>query len=218
MDPSYPNQPIEVVGRAIEKKQFTDGNRVVGDRDWLKHLILSVKNVSNKNILAFDINVWIRKEGYMPTGVSIPMFFRTFTTSTDSNALNADGEKKIGTLRPGEVVKLRITDNNLSKFGAILKQYGVQDLERVKIEIPMVYYEDESRWSGGQESKPDPDNPEERIPINNVIGGSSESFSSWRVGFVPRNMGICGKLPLATIFPGVSPVFFCAKTSSSGSG
>ena len=37
---SYPNQPIEAVGRELGDKAFIDDTRVLGDQDWQKRLTL----------------------------------------------------------------------------------------------------------------------------------------------------------------------------------
>jgi len=69
----YPNSPIEIVGLALGDKPFIDDARVLGDQDWLKHLTLSIKTVSNKNIKAFDISFLVNKQGKQLMG--IPLIF-----------------------------------------------------------------------------------------------------------------------------------------------
>ena len=152
---SYLNQPIEVVSRELDNQPFLDETRVMADRDWLKQLTLGIKNISGKNIMSFDIDIYIRKEASMPTGVSFPILFRTYTKPVIHNQNRTpQGEVKLGVLQPGEVVKVRITDDHLSKFGDILKSYGVEDLTNAKLELRGVYFEDKSRWSFGQEVRP----------------------------------------------------------------
>src|SRR5678815_4248211 len=84
----YPNQPIEIVSRQLGDKPFIDEKRVLGGRDWLGKLTLGIKNVTNKNILSFDINILVRKDGTPAMG--IPINFRTYTKETENNARTVD--------------------------------------------------------------------------------------------------------------------------------
>lgn len=161
---SYPNSPVEVVSRELGDKSFMDDTRVLGDKDWLKHLKLSIKNVSSKNIISFNIDLLIKKRGMVLMG--IPIYFRTYTQLTPNNVLTPEGEKKIGVLRPGEVVKVSVTDHVIVAFGDELGKRGIEDIDSVTLDIQGVYFEDETRWMYGQESRPDPKNPGKRIRID----------------------------------------------------
>ncbi len=133
----------------------------MGDQDWLKQLTLVVKNVSNKNIMSFNIDLLIKKQGKILMG--IPIQFRTYTKPNENNALTPEGEVKLGVLQSGEVVKVKVLDHYLSSFGNALKRYDVEDIDRVTIDIRGVFFDDGTRWMFGQESRPDPNNPGKRI-------------------------------------------------------
>lgn len=166
---TFPNQPIEIVGLELGNRPLIDDERhlgdkrILGDQDWLKKLTLSVKNISQKNILSFDIDLMIKKEGKILMG--IPIMFRTYTKATTENAATLSGEKKLGVLRPGEVVKVKVSDDTMRSFGNALKKYDVENIDRVTIDIRGVYFDDHSRWMFGRASRPDPNNPGKRIPI-----------------------------------------------------
>ena len=146
---SYQNSPIEVVGRALGDKPFIDDTRVSANKDWLKDLVLAVKNVSDKNILSFDIDLLVKKHGKILMGV--PVTFRTYTVPSALNARAANGEIKIGVLRPGEVVKVRVADQAMSAFGNELLKSEIEDLDQVTIDIRFVYFDDNTRWVVGRE-------------------------------------------------------------------
>jgi hypothetical protein len=150
----YQNPPIEVIGRELGDKPFTDDTRVAANRDWLKDLVLVVKNVSNKNIISFDIDLLVKQNGKVLMG--IPVNFRTYTRPTKLNARTSSGELKIGVIRPGEVVKVKVTDRALSVFGNELLKRGIEDLDQVTIDLRFVYFDNHTRWLLGQEA-PDPD-------------------------------------------------------------
>jgi len=160
----FPNQQIEVLGKELNGKPFVDNKGVLGDKDWWKQLTLSVKNISNKNIMSFDIDLLIKKQGNIVMG--IPIYFRTYFNPADTDALTLTGEKKTGFLLPGEVVKVKISDRVIRLYSKELVKYEVEDVDRVTIEIRGVYFDDHSRWMFGQESRPDPNNPGKRIRID----------------------------------------------------
>ncbi len=161
---SHRNQPVEIVGKELGVKAFLDKETVLGDRDWLKNLTLSVKNISTKNILSFDIDLLVKKDGRILMG--IPIHFRTFSNPDDTNSLTQSGEKKTGVLRPGGIVKVKVLEEAMRAWGETLKRHHVEDLDRVTLDLRTVYFDDQSRWMYGQESRPDPSNPEKRIRIN----------------------------------------------------
>lgn len=150
----YTNPPIEIVDRELGDKPFIDDTRVLGDKDWLKRLTLVVKNVSSKNIISFDIDLLVKKQGKILMG--IPVDFRTYTAPSVDNALTLDGEKKIGVLGPGEIVKVKVTDRAMSVFGNELSKREIEDLDRVTIDFRFVYFDDNTRWVMGQEGPYDP--------------------------------------------------------------
>jgi len=168
----YPNQPIEIVSRQLGDKPFIDEKRVLGGRDWLGKLTLGIKNVTNKNILSFDINILVRKDGTPAMG--IPINFRTYTKETENNARTVDGEKKIGVLRPGETAKVRVSDHAMSIFERELTKIGLEDFDRVTVDIRFVYFDDGSRWVMGKELPADAAKPlrPERSQADGALGKS----------------------------------------------
>ncbi|HMQ04157.1 MAG TPA: hypothetical protein PKD26_09605 [Pyrinomonadaceae bacterium] len=160
----YPNQPIEIVERELGERPFASKNSVLGGRDWLRDLVLSVKNISTKNILSFDIDLLVKRDGKILMG--IPIHFRTYTDPADTNSMTQNGERKIGLLQPGEVVKVKVRDQAMQAWRETLRRYQVEDLDRVTLDLRAVYFDDQSRWMYGQESRPDPSNPNKRIRIN----------------------------------------------------
>lgn len=151
----YPNQPIEIVGRELGERSFTKKNSVFGSPDWLKHLTLSVKNVSTKNILSFDIDILVKKDGKVLLG--IPYIFAPYSDPADTNSMTEYGEKKIGVLRPEEVEKVKVRDQAMRAWRETLMRYQVDDVDRVALDLRAVHFDDQSRWMYGQESRPDPE-------------------------------------------------------------
>ena len=207
----YPNQPIEIVGKELNDKAFLDQQRVLGDRDWLKHLTLSVKNISTKNILSFDIDLLVRRDGKILMG--IPIHFRTYTSPAGTNSLTQHGDKKIGVLLPGEVVKVKVRDQAMRAWGETLRRYQVEDVDRVTLDLRAVYFDDQSRWMYGQESRPDPGNPHKRIRISAPEQKVNQRISDWIKYFLPPD----SNYSFAFIFPAGSRIFFPSTYSRAAS-
>lgn len=206
---SYPNQPIQVVNMELGNKAFINEQEVLGDQTWLKHLKLGIKNVSDKNIMSFDIDLLIKKQGKIIMGV--PINFRTYTKPNAYGSLTPQGEMKLGVLRPSEVVIVKVIDNVMLIYDNELKKHEVEDVERVTLDIRAVYFDDETRWMFGKQSKPDPNNPEKRIPIDQPKPKVSQRF--WLEYILPREWSYS----FALIFPACSRNFFISASALAAS-
>ena len=69
----YPNSPIEVVGWDLGATPVTDETKASAGEDWLKKLTLTVRNISNKSIKSFDIDLLVKDRGQVVMG--IPIYF-----------------------------------------------------------------------------------------------------------------------------------------------
>lgn len=186
----YGGEPIAIVARSLGDKPFISDTEVLGEDDWLKHLSLGVENVSNKKIIAFDIDLVIEKQG-KPT-LSLPIFFRTYNSHSRNNARTPDGDEKLGSLKPGEIVMIKIRDDDVKAFWPELKKRGIFDVERVQIDIRSVYFEDQTRWMFGRQSRPDPNNPLKRIPLDQQNLKQSWISFEWLEIILPEDVSFGG--------------------------
>jgi hypothetical protein len=142
--------PIEIMAVNVGSQSFKREFSVMGDSGWWKELTLDVKNVSEKNILSFDI------EGhfYMPAdaimGMSLPFRFNSWAKEADSNAFAPGGEKKIGMLAPGETIRIKMQDWILKQYEPLVATYGYESVQGMQIDIRTIYFEDKSQWSFGK--------------------------------------------------------------------
>jgi len=208
----YPNCPIEIVDRALGDKPFIDDTRASGDKDWLKTITFVVKNVSTKNILSFDIDLLVKKKEKILLG--IPVNFRTYNESTAHNALTLDGKKKIGVLRPGEVVKVKISERAMSVFGNELEKSGIEDLDRVTIDVRFIYFDDGTRWILGQEGAYD---EKTRLRSTKLQVPSRHQFDEFRRTLYPPETGCAPTTLLAFIYPASSRIFLRFSSASTSS-
>jgi len=147
----YQDQPIVIVGREVAGEPFKENEKIIADEDWLKQLVLEVKNVSSKNIKSFDIDLVIKDRG-LPV-LAFPINFRTYTKPNTSDALTTNGEAKVGVLQPGESVKVKITAHSFEVFTNELKKRNLENVERATIEFRFVYFDDGTNWAFGKQSR-----------------------------------------------------------------
>lgn len=206
--PVHRNSPIMVVGRELGDVSFNAENRVWGDRDWLKHLVFAVKNVSRKNIIYFEITLLIRKQGQLPASVAFPVEFGSQMTA------NGDSPKTAATrtvLVPGEVTKSRISDLQFSRWTRELEKYGIDEVFQVSLDIRTVEFDDGTAWYVGTNLRRDPTGERMWIPAvdTDTKKGSSPSFG-WLASVVPipAIMSICSNT--TTLIPAISRNFFAS--------
>jgi hypothetical protein len=160
--PLYRNSPIIVVGRMLGDKAFGHDNNVLGNQDWLKHLILAVKNVSNKNIVYFNIDLLVWKQGKMPGAIVFPVEF-PLVAGRDAAATDKSTPK---VLKPGEIVEVSVKDFDYAQWINELKKYEVSEVDKVTLDIRLVHFDDGTGWQMGLELRQDPSNNKRWIPID----------------------------------------------------
>lgn len=173
-------EPIAIVSREVGDKPFIDDTKVVGSPDWLRHLTLEVKNISDKTINSFQIHLVIPKQGGMQYDWVMRMMF-PFPRDKSGLNKNSQGvtEQDGGNiLEPGATIKLRISENQLRVLDEIRK-YGVMDVERVSVSFDKVDFGDGTRWDRGVEMKEDPTQPGRYLPVGSDRPGGYQTFSKW---------------------------------------
>jgi hypothetical protein len=144
-------EPIAIVSRELGDRPFINDKEVVGGPDWLKELTLGVKNISNKLIKRFEIHLIIPKQGTIRAdGATLIILFQ----SQFERPLNADGtfastDKTPKFLEPGEIVKVRVTGNQLRWFDDLKTKYGVNDVSEVSLALKRVVFDDGTGWFQG---------------------------------------------------------------------
>ena len=185
----HKNSPIIIVGRELGDKQFSSEDRVWGDRDWLKHLAFEVKNVSSKNIIYFEIDLRVPKQAQMPANIVFRVEFGAEMTR-DGDTPESSSRRKV--LKAGEFVKARISDSEFSFWTRELEKYGMNDVERVSLDIRMVEFDDGTAWYVGTDLRRDPKGEKRWI---SVVGPTPNRAATMLYGW-PRLF----RFPVSQIF------------------
>lgn len=204
------SEPIAIVSRELGDRPFMNDRQVKGGPDWLRDLTLGVKNISNKTIKSFEIDIIIEKQANMSTNSGLLLRFPL----PPNPVLNTDGNptgnyELLKVLKPGEVVKIKAADSQLRMLDAIKKD-GVGDIDRVSLSIQLVVFDDGTRWYQGIETREDPNSPGTYI----VVGPESpeptlsQLFSRWLSSFAFINEVSQPLDQFAFILPAKSRFFF----------
>ena len=159
MSEKFPNAPIEIVTREVGAKTF-DGSRVIAGTDWLRRLSLTVRNISQKNIVKFVIHIKIPKHGEMQHDAGMALDFPSENPVLDP-AGRPTGHFNPPTLRvlqPGATTKVKVWEHQLEILER-LKERGVPDVDTVILSIREVVFDDGTGWLVGKESRDDPSRP-----------------------------------------------------------
>jgi hypothetical protein len=162
------NFPVVVLTRYVGDKAFDRSylNRhgITAGNNWLSELNFDVKNVSNKNVTYINLNVQIPKSGNMVlNGMISPILFgKGFGIGVPANKYTSS---PLELLKPGEVVKLKMSDLERTKLEEYLKQYDAEDIEQIRMDIREVHFDDGTGWALGIELRQDPLNPKKWRPV-----------------------------------------------------
>ena len=162
------DSPVVFVSRHFGDKTFDRSHRnrhgITAGNNWLSSLSLDVKNVSNKNVTYINLHLDIPKSGKMErNGMISPIFFGNRVASAAT--ANKDSSSPLELLKPGDVVKLKISDLERIQLERYLKKYDAEDVERIKMEIREVHSDDGTRWYLGIELRQDPSDPKIWRPV-----------------------------------------------------
>lgn len=179
-----PNEPISVTYH-LGDQPFSSDNKTNAGSEWLRHLVLNVKNNSQKTIVYFYIQLLIEKQGTMPIKNAVALAFPNQSDPVLDAAGQPTGERKVPILKPGETVKIAVPKKQWRFLEDYLKEMGVVDLRSLSLDIRYVYYQDGTRWVLGKEVRQNPFT-NKWVPIDADAQKPTfrKSFSSWLKTFV----------------------------------
>jgi hypothetical protein len=151
------NEPVTITDIKVNGQKVSFGKSFIAPDDWLRTLVISMKNKSSKRILFLNFDVFLR----YPQGSKDQL--ATFSQPSFGNAAlqrkpPSPSEQLIG-LAPGESVEVHLSDRQFSDFQKFLGDLRVPaSIDKVELKIGRVIFEDDTMWSGGIFRR-DPGNP-----------------------------------------------------------
>lgn len=150
--------PISLTGFSIEGRNLSFDERFSAEGDWLAGLRVKVRNDSGRTIKSVSL------------GISFPETSRTGSEMGSNlhygpNPITQAEAENQPRVAPGQSFEIGI-----GKYPGSLKKFletrqSFDTISRMLLDISYIDFEDGTRWSGGQYTKPDPENPKRRIPI-----------------------------------------------------
>jgi hypothetical protein len=170
----YKNTPLQVAFR-MDGKELPNRELQAGP-DWLRRLSLDVSNVSGKDISSLRIDLILKE-----SGDAVPVV----TVITVDLAYS---EPNIKVLPAGETVTLKPPDRLVDWAVKLAREQGLEDIEKVVLDIRQVGFTDDTGWAFGYPTRKDPGSgrsvfvterprpPVLDLPANILIPGTLDFF------------------------------------------
>jgi hypothetical protein len=129
------------------------------DSDWLQRTAIKLENVSGKPIVFLQILVWFPETDQTGSMMAYPV------TLGQRRGLKRIPISNRFVFMPAETLNLSIG----SHFGAmsryLAERQSIESLNRVRLEVNSIEFEDGIIWSAGTFYRPDPKNPSRYIEV-----------------------------------------------------
>lgn len=163
---SYQNEPLNFVNIKNKANPVYLDTEFVADDYWLRDTTFEIQNVSDQNIVAFEISMVVpRTKGReRPTGLIINY----------GNLLQIErGKITVPPVPPGGKVELKVLNDVFSNWEKLVTaQDQLSNVNKAHIFISDVLFEDWTRWVAGDILYQNPDNKKEW----KIKGGTQINF------------------------------------------
>lgn len=160
--PIEKNEPIEIMDIKVNGQSVSLDKKFTTDDEWLRGLVFSVKNKSDKRILYASIRLQFpRPAGSKDSMAIYDMYSGNWALQTRL----PKPEDKVTGIAPGETVEMALSNQQYVGLKSLLDQTGFpQSIERTDISIGHVIFADDTMWYGGEEFRRDRNDPTTWIP------------------------------------------------------
>ena len=142
----YPNTPISVELK-LDGKEMPD-RKAKGGPDWIRKLTLEVTNTSGKEISSLWINLVLREP---------VLGAREATPETAGIVITVElRHSNIQVLAAGDRITLKPPPAMVDYWTKYARQQGMDDIEKVTLDIRQVGFTDDTVWTRGRLSRKDP--------------------------------------------------------------
>jgi len=139
---------------AINGQRVSFDEKFVGDDDWLKSVVFSVKNRSDKPILL--VSLWLQFPRPPGSSEKISLGDVFYGNPELLTRKPTSQERSIGIV-PGQTQDIQLTPERFEAFQSLLSATGYpSSIETVNFKIHEVLFEDDTMWSGGSTLYRDP--------------------------------------------------------------
>jgi len=140
----YPDAPVQIVSLTNRRHPIKLKESFVDDDDWLEGLEIQVINKSDKIVTHVGIQIVFESPNGPPAVWPITYGLNPFSLKPDEPIIT----NKIKAIRPGERVSVELSDLAYVELKAFLKDTGHIDVDKVKIFVTTIGFDDGAAWGG----------------------------------------------------------------------
>lgn len=155
--PVEQNEPIAITDIKVNDRSVSFDKKFSADDEWLRSLVISVKNKSDKLILYASIRLDFPRPAGSQDKMSI---YDIFNGNFGLQMRPPTPEERLVGIPPGETVEIRLSVQQFVELRNFLTATRFpQSIERVEMSISHVIFEDDSMWYAGTICRRDPKEP-----------------------------------------------------------
>ena len=151
-------EPVKVLGFLVGGKNYSIDERFAGSSDWASGFKIRPKNTSGKTIRHVSYDV----EFPETIRVGAPFLFEMYYGPHPSPRVRQEEYHKAEPLvAPGETFEIMMNDKEAVALKDFLgRHYPTIDITRISVGISSIYFNDNTRWMGGQLQQQDTNDPQ----------------------------------------------------------
>jgi hypothetical protein len=151
--PVEKNEPLAITDVKVNGKSITFGRKFNANDDWLRTLVFSVKNTSDKRVLFASIELFIQQ----PDGAR--GMFDIFCGPWALQNRQPKPEEQLVGIPPGEIAEIGFSPQRYVGLMSFLNDTHIgPSVENVNMRFGSVIFADDTMWRGGFFRR-DPTNP-----------------------------------------------------------
>ena len=156
-----PGEPIVITDIKVNGQNVSFDEKFVAGDDWMKGLVFTVKNRSDKRILFVSLGLRFPR----PPGSQDKISISDIPYGNDELlARSPTPDERLVGIAPGQTVDMQLTPQRFDDVRQFLAATGYpSSTDRVDLKIQEVIFEDDTMWSGGRYHRRDPKDPRNRI-------------------------------------------------------
>jgi hypothetical protein len=155
--PVEKDEPIEITDIKVDGQSVSLDKKFTADDEWLRSLVFSVKNKSDKRILYASIRLQFpRPAGSKGLMALHDMYYGNWALQTRL----PKPEDKVTGIAPGETVEMALSIQQYVDLKSLLDQTGFPpSIARTDISIAHIIFADDTMWYAGAICRRDPKEP-----------------------------------------------------------
>lgn len=153
----WPKEPVKIEKIQVKGKAIGLGTPFTEEDDWLSGLTIKVKNISDKPIVFLDIAINFPRPDSQEPEARDHILYGQYPLAPGETAPDGPAVAE-PPIRPGETVELALSDYEGTRRFLNQSNY-LASITALEIDISDVYFDQNTKWSGGQIFRRDPNNP-----------------------------------------------------------